>query len=78
MSAEKMFKELDMYPIEYIDNLFNEKVIEYSDFNKNVYVKFYLTSKFYEVKTKKGFSALIDINLDKAIHKQIKEWKWYE
>ena len=78
MSAKDMFEELDMYPSEYNDNLFKEKIIEYSTKDKTKNVKFYLTSKCYEVKSEHGFSTLINIVLDNAIHQQIREFGWYE
>lgn len=78
MSAKDMFKELDMYSREYNDDLFREKIIEYSKPDKSKNVKFYLKSKCYEVGSEHSFSTLISINLDNAIHQQIKELGWYE
>ena len=78
MSAKEMFEELDMYSNEYEDNLFRERIIEYSAPDRSKNVKFYLKSKCYEVGSEHGFSTLININLDNAIHQQIKEFGWYE
>lgn len=78
MSAKDMFEELGMYPSSYNDNLFDETIFEYSNNKKTENVKFYLTSKFYKASSENGFSLLIDINLDNAIHQQIKELGWYE
>ena len=78
MNTKKMFEELDMYRNEYNDNLFRERVIEYSTPDRSKNVKFYLKSKCYEVGSEHSFSTLISINLDDAIHQQIKELGWYE
>lgn len=78
MIAKDMFEELDMYRSEYNDNLFREKVVEYSKPDRSKNVKFYLKSKCYEVGSEHGFSTLIDINLDNAIQQLIKELGWYE
>ena len=75
MSAKEQFEELEMFPDRYTDTMW-EDILEYSNKTKTMNVRFYLFNNFVEVRSEQGFATFIDMNLLKAINKQIEELGW--
>lgn len=75
MSAKEMFEEMDLFPYQYTDTMW-EDVLEYSNKTKTINVKFYLFNRYVDVQSEHGFSIFIDMPLLKAINKQVEELGW--
>ena len=75
MSAKEQFEELEMFPDRYTDTMW-EDILEYSNKTKTTNVRFYLFNNFVEVRSEQGFATFIDMNLLKAINKQVEELGW--